>query len=60
MGRSRALVYARIELQSLCLSLSNEVRAELNGAVLLSQDNYQLFEACWTISGNWGGGGEPL
>lgn len=45
MARSRTLVHARIELQSLSLAVSSEVRADLNGAVLLSQDKYQLFDS---------------
>lgn len=45
MGRSRTLVHARIELHSLSLAVSSEVRAELNGAVLLRQDKYQLFDS---------------
>lgn len=45
MSRSRTLVHARIELVSMSLWVVSEVRAELNGAVLLGQDRYQLFDS---------------
>ena len=45
MARSRTLVHATIDAQSGGLWVSSEVRTDLNGAVLLGNEHYQLFDS---------------
>lgn len=45
MGRSRTLVLASVRLDNLGLWVRSDVRADLNGAVLLSHDHYQMFDS---------------